>query len=368
MAGFSTNIQALQALKEYEPPKELIFGKTYAPIMFVSDYKDGSWGPLEMLPYGPIEMHPSCKVLHYGQEIFEGLKAYKTVNDGPFLFRPSENCKRMNFSARRMAIPELPEAHFMTAVREMTSHMAHYIPKRDGESLYIRPFIFATEPNLGIKVSEQYKFMVIAAPVGNYFSGASVDVFIERSNVRATPGGTGNAKAGGNYAASLLASKKAKDLGFVQTLWLDSTYHRYVEELSGMNVFFVVNGELWTPAITDTILRGITRDSIIKLAPQLGFKVKETKIDIDEIKTLMANGECTEAFACGTAAVVTPLSCLGEENGERIQFKNSSGDITLKIKDKLVGIQVGQENDPFDWVEKIGPAYSLAELSSKEIC
>jgi branched-chain amino acid aminotransferase len=368
MGDLTTSIQALQALKEYEAPTELPFGKHYAPIMFVSDYKDGKWGDLQMEPYGPISLSPACKVLHYGQEIFEGMKAYKTENKGPFLFRPIENFKRMNFSARRLAIPEIPEELFMTAVREMTAHMASFIPKRLGESLYLRPFIFATEPNLGIRASEQFKFLVIAAPVGNYFSGSDVEVYIERKNVRATPGGTGCAKAGGNYAASLLASRKAKNLGYEQTLWLDATHHRYVEELSGMNIFFVVDDELWTPEITDSILRGITRDSIVKLASTMNIKVKETRVDIDQILSFIKSGRCTEAFACGTAAVLAPIKTFGEENGERTIFPEKKEKLSMKLREKLLNIQTGAEQGPEGWVEKIEPAFKPGELKNREIC
>ena len=253
------------AIKNFNLPENLGFGHVMAPVMASCSYENGKWGPLEVIPYGPISMYPNAKVLHYAQEIFEGMKAYRVGGKGPYIFRPEQNHLRFNLSAERMAMPHIPLELFMKACLEVTAYSADFVPRRSGESLYLRPFMFATEEALGIKPSEKFRFMVIASPSGSYFSSGGLSVLIERHGARAFPGGTGFAKAGGNYAASLLAAIKTKQLGFVQTLWLDGRDKKYIEEMSGMNFFAVINGELHTPEINDSILEGITRKSIIIL-------------------------------------------------------------------------------------------------------
>ena len=227
------------AIEQFRMPEQVGFGTTIAPVMFESDYKNNSWSELRALPYAPITIHPTAKVFHYGQEIFEGLKAYLSPENQALLFRPEQNAKRFNYSAARMAMPEIDEEIFLTACREITKLSKNFIPKESGSSLYIRPFMFATESTLGIRPSTEFKFMVLASPSGSYFSTGGLNVFIERQSVRACPGGVGTAKTGGNYAASLLSSKKAIDHGCQQTLWLDALEHNKIEEMSGMNFMCV---------------------------------------------------------------------------------------------------------------------------------
>lgn len=344
------------AIKNFILPEHLPFGNVMAPVMAEVNYENGKWGDLTVLPYGPISMYPNAKVLHYAQEIFEGMKAYRVKGEGPFIFRPDENHLRFNRSAERMAMPHIPRELFMTAVNEVVAYCAHSIPKRSGESLYLRPFMFATEEALGIKPSDKFKFMVIASPSGSYFGpNTTLSVLIEREGARAFPGGTGFAKAGGNYAASLLSAIKAKHLGFAQTLWLDGREKKYIEEMSGMNFFAVINGKLVTPLMSDTILEGITRKSILTLATDLGIEAVEMKIDIDELITQIKNGQCSEAFACGTAAIITPIDYLAEESGERYPLKNPDGPVAMKVREHLLNIQEGRIPDKYQWISRIEP-------------
>lgn len=349
-----TDEKIYEAIKTFQLPDELGFGTVMAPVMAYVDYEKGKWGDLFIVPYGPISMHPTAKVLHYAQEIFEGMKAYRVKGDGPFIFRPDENHLRFNRSAERMAMPHMPRDLFLKAIDEVVGHVANFIPRRSGESLYIRPFMFATEETLGIKPSEKFKFMVIASPSGSYFHGnTSLSVLIERNGARAFPGGTGFAKAGGNYAASLLAAIKAKNLGFVQTLWLDGKDKRFIEEMSGMNFFAVIDGVLTTPELNDTILDGITRKSILQLAKDFGIQILETKMDINLLIEDILSGRCSEAFACGTAAIINPINYLADETGERYPFKDPNGEIGMKLREALLSIQEGRSVDKYHWVHKI---------------
>lgn len=353
MSSIVITKEALEAVKSYTVPTEnLGFGQTLAPVMVVCDYKDGKWEEPTLVPYGPLQMLPTAKVLHYGQEIFEGLKAYNTGKE-PNLFRPIENFKRFNFSARRMAMPEVPENYFMDGVITLTSYCSNFIPNKSGDSLYLRPFMIATEESLGIRPASSFKFIIIASPSTSIFSVDSVPVLIERNTTRACSGGTGAAKTGGNYAASLLAALETQRLGYGQTIWLDAAEKRYIEELSGMNFFTVIDDVVYTPALTDTILSGITRKSIVKIAQNLGYEVREEKLDIEDLIEKIKNGNCTEAFACGTAAVVSPIKCLGEANGKQYEFKHAVGPVTSKIKEQLLGIQEGKVEDTENWIVKV---------------
>jgi branched-chain amino acid aminotransferase len=357
MIQISIDPALIKAVAEYQLPETLGFGNVMTPIMASCTYEKGKWGNLELLKYGPISMYPTAKVLHYAQEIFEGMKAYRVNGNGPYIFRPEENFLRFNRSAERMAMPHVPLQIFMTAVNELVSYTSNFVPRRSGESLYLRPFMFATEESLGIRPSEKFRFMVIASASGSYFSNTSegLSVYIERENSRAFPGGTGHAKTGGNYAAGLSAAIKTKRLGFVQTLWLDARERKYIEEMSGMNVFVVVNNELCTPKISDTILDGITRKSIIILARDLGYTVHEKNIDIDELITEIKAGKCTEAFACGTAAIITPINYFGEADGERIPLHYPEGKISMQLREALLAIQEGRAADTYNWVTTVEP-------------
>lgn len=358
MKNFKINIhpELNAAILNFKLPDQLGFGNVMTPIMANCFYKNGKWGELELLPYGPITMYPTSKVLHYAQEIFEGMKAYAVGTNGPYLFRPEENFLRFNRSAERMAMPHIPKQIFMSAVTELVAYTANFIPRRTGESLYIRPFMFATEETLGIKPSDEFRFMVVASPSGSYFSGKSdVSVFIEKENARAFPGGVGFAKTGGNYAAGLLAAIKTKNLGFVQTLWLDAIEKKYLEEMSGMNIFLVINGQLHTPELTETILDGITRKSLITLARGQGFEVIERKITLNEMIDGIKNGNCTEAFACGTAAIITPINYFGDLEGKRYPLHDPEGKISIILREKLLAIQEGRSPDIYNWVMQVEP-------------
>lgn len=353
MTTIQISPKAIEAIKSFQLPEEIGFGKVMSPVMAVADFKNGEWGPLELLPYGPISMMPVSKVLHYGQEIFEGLKAYKVDAKGPFLFRPDQNARRFNLSATRMAMPTFPEEQFIEAVRAVTAYSADFIPQKSGESLYIRPFMFATEESLGIRPSESFKFMVVASPSGSYFTNAQLKVLIERQSARACPGGTGAAKTGGNYAASLISAKKVAQKGFMQTLWLDSKEKKYVEEMSGMNIFFVIDNKLVTPKLTDTILDGITRKSLIQIAQELKIDVCEDVLEINQVIQSIKDGRCTEAFACGTAAIITPIVSFHEDSGEAYEIKTKNFEIAQKLRSKMLDIQEGRAVGPDGWVQEV---------------
>jgi branched-chain amino acid aminotransferase len=344
-----------EVLRSFELPKEVGFGKIMAPIMIEADYADGKWGPLSLRPYGPITLDPTAKVLHYAQEIFEGLKAYKTDGNGPFLFRPDENAKRFNASAARMAMPDLPIEYFVEGSKTITAYCSEFIPPNSGETLYIRPFMFATEGSLGIKPSESFKFLIIASPSGDYFKSGSVTVGIERDAVRATPGGVGMAKTGGNYAASLLSANQAIAKNCQQILWLDAVNHQRIEEMSGMNFFAVIDSKLVTPALTETILAGITRKSILEIAQSEGFEVVEKEMLIDEIIENIKSGKCSEAFACGTAAIITPINALQESDNSQYKLQSPEGPVAASLRKTLLDIQEGRKEGPEGWVVKINP-------------
>jgi branched-chain amino acid aminotransferase len=348
---------ALNALKSFTLPSDIGFGQVMAPVMISADYKNGEWKECELMPYGPLSLAPVSKVLHYGQEIFEGLKAYRNEKGACFLFRPDQNARRFNLSATRMAMPTIPEEIFLEAVHTITGYCQDLIPAQSGQSLYLRPFMFATEESLGIKPSESFKFLIVASPSGSYFSASNLKVLIERDACRAAPGGTGAAKTGGNYAASLVSALKVQKLQLNQTLWLDARDKKYIEEMSGMNFFAVIDGVLTTPALTDTILDGITRKSILQLALENKIPVDEAELSIDELISMMKKGLATEAFACGTAAIITPIGSLHEESGEVYHFEKAHGDVGMMIREKLLEIQEGQVMGPEGWVVKVHPPY-----------
>lgn len=344
--------EALQAVRNFKLPQEIGFGSTMSPIMFISNYSNGNWSELEMKPYGPITLDPTAKVFHYGQEIFEGMKAYRCDGNGPYLFRPDKNWERFNYSARRMVMPEIPKDMWDTAIKGMVQYSADFIPQNSGESLYIRPFMFATEVHLGIKPSTEFLFMVIASPSGSYFNAGELPVLVEREFVRAVEGGTGDAKTGGNYAASLKSAIKARENECLQTLWLDGKTRTKVEEMSGMNFFAVINGKLTTPELTPTILNGITRDSILAIAKNEGIEYVEKALLIDELLEAVDNGTCTEAFACGTAAIITPISSF-KDQGREYKVKSDGKNIALTLRQKMLDIQEGRAQGPHGWSIKI---------------
>jgi branched-chain amino acid aminotransferase len=342
--------------KRAELLKDPGFGRVFSDHMVTIRYSEGQgWHDARIEPRGPISMDPAAAVLHYAQEIFEGLKAYKTADGGATLFRPEQNARRFQKSAERMAMPVLPEEYFLEAINELVSIDREWIPGGDG-SLYIRPFMFANEIFLGVKPSSNYLFAVIASSVGSYFkSGAdAVSVWVSQEFTRAAPGGTGAAKCGGNYASSLLAQAEATGHGCDQVVFLDAAERKWVEELGGMNVFFVFkDGTMSTPPLGGTILPGVTRSSLLTLAKDKGIKVREERYSYDQWKSDARSGRLSEAFACGTAAVVTPIGTVRAPEGE---FKIGNGGPGLRteaLKASLVDIQRGRAPDPHQWIHRV---------------
>ena len=334
-------------VSQFTLPQPLGFGAVMAPVMYRARYRDGVWCSGELLAYGPISLDPAAKVLHYSQEIFEGMKAYRVGGGQPALFRPLANWQRFNDSARRLCMPELPSEIFMAGVAALTRSLAEIIPTQPGQSLYLRPFMIGVDANLSLGASKNNDFYVIASPSEIYHSG-DLRVFVERAASRAAVGGTGNVKVGGNYAAALASSNRALTGGFDQTLWLDPKEHRYIEELSGMNVFAVVNGRLITPQLSGSILPGITRDSILTLAQHWGMGVVQQKINIDELFCQLSSGDCSEVFACGTAATVSAFSCLADDAGNSIEL-GAEHPIAERVRAGLIDIQEGRGSDEFSW-------------------
>ncbi len=333
------------------------FGRVFTDHMVTIRWtKDRGWHDAQVCAREPISLDPAAAVLHYGQEIFEGLKAYTRSDGSIALFRADQNARRFRISAERMAMPELPEAAFLQAVDELVKIDAAWIPGGEG-SLYLRPFMFATEAFLGVRPSHEYLFLLIASSVGSYFKGGAkaVTVWLSDRYTRAAEGGTGAAKCGGNYAASLLAQAEAMQHGCDQVVFLDAAQHLWVEELGGMNVFFVFDdGSMTTPPLTGTILPGITRDSIITLARKEGRTVREERYSIEQWRADAASGKLREAFACGTAAVVSAIGKIKSANGEIVIGDGTGGPITAALKAKLVGIQRGDVPDTEGWVRKVG--------------
>ncbi|MCV7381053.1 branched chain amino acid aminotransferase [Mycobacterium alsense] len=338
------------------------FGKYFTDHMVSIDYTDGKgWHDARVVPYGPIELDPSALVLHYAQEVFEGLKAYRWADGSIVSFRAEANAARMRSSARRLAIPELPEGLFVESLRQLIAVDKAWVPPAGGEeALYLRPFIFATESGLGVRPAKQYRYLVIASPAGAYFKGgiSPVTVWVSTEYVRASPGGTGAAKFGGNYAASLLAQAEAAENDCEQVVWLDAVERRYVEEMGGMNIFFVLgsggSARLVTPELSGSLLPGITRDSLLQLAIDAGFAVEERKVDIDEWQKKAAAGEITEVFACGTAAVITPIARVKYGESEFTIADGQPGEVTMALRDTLTGIQRGTFADTHGWMSRLG--------------
>ena len=332
------------------------FGNHFTDHMFTVEWTpEKGWHDARITPYGPLVLDPATSVLHYAQEIFEGMKAYRHPDGSIQLFRPEKNAERMNRSARRLAMPELPEEDFIAAVEALVRVDERWVPDAEGEkSLYVRPFAIATEKFLGVRPSRHVTFMVIASPAGSYFKGGlkPVDLWLSTEYARAGSGGTGAAKTGGNYAASLVAQQEAYEHGCDQVVFLDSLEHRYVEELGGMNMYFVfADGSIVTPATTGTILEGITRDSILSIADDLGHQVTERKFEIDEWRKGIETGDIVEVFACGTAAVISPVGAL--KSAEGTVPAPASTEVTMKIRQALVDVQFGRADDTHGWLRRV---------------
>jgi len=331
----------------------LKFGRQFSDHVFVAKYKDNEWTDLSIEAYDNLSLSPAASVFHYGQAIFEGLKAHRTENGEILLFRPDKNWERLNASAVRLCMPEIPESIFMDGVKELIHQDRNWVPNGENQSLYIRPFMIADEAFLGVKPSESYQFLVITSPTSNYYSGA-IRVKIETQYSRAASGGIGAAKAAANYAASLYPAKQALEEGYDQLIWTDASSHQFIEESGTMNIMFKINGTLITPSTkSDTILDGVTRDSIIQLARHWDISVEERKISVDEILLALESNELEEAFGMGTAATIVPIQSIGA-NGKEYQLSDSSSwTFSNRAKDYLEKLKRGIAEDQFNWTVKI---------------
>ena len=334
----------------------LTFGTIFTDHMFVMNYQKGKgWFDPRVVPYQPISLQPSAMVFHYGQEMFEGLKAYRADDGRALLFRPDMNAKRTNNTNKRLCIPEIPVEDFIQAVQAVVKVDEAWIPNKPGTSLYIRPFIIATDPFLGVRPSDTYLFVIILSPVGAYYPEGlnPVKIWIEDDYVRAVKGGIGEAKTGGNYVASMAAQLKAHDEGYSQVLWLDGVERKYIEEVGAMNIFFKINGKVLTPMLNGSILPGITRNSVIALCKEWGYEVEERRISVDELYEASVNGTLEEVWGTGTAAVISPVGHLRFQD-QVMQIKDGGiGELSQKLYDTVTGIQLGKIEDTRGWVVEV---------------
>lgn len=346
-----------QELKpKFQDASQLGFGRIFTDRMFTMRYINNAWTEPKIEKYKKFNLDPSACVFHYSQEIFEGMKAYAAEDGRILLFRPEQNVRRMNKSAERLVMPTIPEEDMLQAITELVLAEKEWLPRAAGTSLYIRPTMIATEAFLGVHPSTEYTFFIILSPVGAYYKEGfkPVKLYVEDTFVRAAVGGVGDIKTGGNYAASLMAGYRAQQKGFSQVLWLDAKERKYVEEVGAMNMFFVFGNKLVTPALTGSILPGITRASVLELAKYLGLEAEERAISIDEVIEGISSGSITEAFGSGTAAVISPVGSLTYKEKEYVINGNQVGTVTQQLYDTLVNIQYGRQADPFGWVREIG--------------
>ena len=353
----SIEMQPLAADKRRACPEEFSFGATFSDHMFTQEFdQNKGWHNALISPYHSLSLDPSAAVFHYSQEIFEGLKAYRTADGKINLFRPEENCKRFNRSAKRIVMPEVDIDFHLDAIKKLVALDHKWVPEQDGASLYIRPTMIATTPKLGLGASASYTHFIIAGPAGAYFSGGlqPISVFVADEYRRAVKGGVGEAKTGGNYAASLYASEEVAKKGYSQVLWLDAIEGRFIEEVGAMNICFVYEGKrIVTPTLSGSILPGITRDSILQLAPAIGYEISEQRLDIEQILSDIESGKITEVFGCGTAAVISPVGTFCYKNKDYVINNNETGPISKHLYDELTGIQYGTKEDRFGWIKTI---------------
>jgi branched-chain amino acid aminotransferase len=336
------------------------FGRIFTEHMVRIDWnRERGWHDAQLRPYGPLQLDPAVSVLHYAQAVFEGLKAFRQQDGGIAAFRPDAHAARFRRSARRLALPELPESVFIEAIERLVSIDGEWVPSAPEHSLYLRPFMYASEVGLGVRPSSEVTFLLIGSPSGSYFpSGVRpVTVWLSEDFIRAAPGGTGEAKTGGNYAGGLLAQAQAAKQGCDQVVWLDSQEHRWVEEMGGMNLCFIFGSgrkaRLLTPALTGTLLPGVTRDALLKLAADLGYQAEEGRISTEEWRAGCADGSLTEVFACGTAAVITPVGAVKSAHGSWTVGAGKPGEITMRLRQSLVDIQRGAATDPHHWMHPL---------------
>lgn len=343
-------------LKEKPDSSKLVFGKAMTDHMLIIDYDAGQgWHDARIIPYGPLQIDPAAKVLHYAEEIFEGLKAYRTADGSIQLFRVRDNIDRMNKSADRLCLPQIPEELAVSAIKKLVEVEQDWVPREKDTSLYIRPFMIGLDAALGVHSSHHVQFIVVVCPVGAYYPEGlnPVKIYIENEDVRAVKGGTGMAKTGGNYAASLRAGNRAEERGYSQVLWLDGVHRKYIEEVGAMNVMFKVNGKILTPDLNGSVLDGITRRSCIQLLKDWGYEVEERRISAEELFDAAESGELEEAWGTGTAAVVSPIGELAMGDKKVTVSGGKIGEITQKLYDELTGIQWGRVADPHGWITKL---------------
>lgn len=343
-------------LKEKPDSSKLVFGKAMTDHMLIIDYDEGQgWHDARIIPYGPLQIDPAAKVLHYGEEIFEGLKAYRTADGSIQLFRIRDNIDRMNKSADRLCMPQIPEELAVSAIKKLVETEQDWVPHEKDTSLYIRPFMIGLDAALGVHSSHHVQFIVVVCPVGAYYPEGlnPVKIYIEDEDVRAVKGGTGMAKTGGNYAASLRAGNRAEERGYSQVLWLDGVHRKYIEEVGAMNVMFKVAGKILTPDLNGSVLDGITRRSCIQLLKDWGYEVEERRITAEELFEAAEKGTLEEAWGTGTAAVVSPIGELAMGDKKVTVSGGKIGEITQKLYDELTGIQWGRVADPHDWITKL---------------
>ncbi len=335
-----------------QPLENIPFGKFFTDHMLVADYKDGEWSSPEILPYAPLMMEPSLAAIHYGQSIFEGVKAYKNPSGDPQIFRPEDNYHRFNISASRMQMPEVPQHIFIEGMKQLIKLDQDWIPSKADHSLYIRPFMFSTDVSLGVKPSDTYKFMIILSPTGPYYN-TPMRIYVEEEFVRAAPGGVGYAKAAGNYGAAMFATAEAKSKGYDQVLWTDALEHKFVQECGTMNVFFIIGDTAITPGLEmGTILAGVTRDSVIQLLTDMGLKVEERRLNIDEVIKAHQEGTLREVFGTGTAATISLIKELRYKEYD-MHFDVDNWKIAPEVKKNLNDIRYGRAEDTHGWMMKL---------------
>ncbi|MEL6864701.1 MAG: branched-chain amino acid aminotransferase [Bacteroidota bacterium] len=334
------------------------FGRTFSDHMFVSDYTNGKWGNHRIVPFGPFSIHPANLALHYGQSIFEGMKASKSLDGQPLFFRPEMHAKRINASADRMCMPAFPEDLFLEALHMLVDLDKDWIPPQKGSALYIRPFMFANSEFIGVQPSEDYRFIIFTGPVGPYYP-KPVRLVVEEDFVRAVEGGVGEAKAAGNYAASLLPARLAKKRGYDQILWMDAHEHKYIQEVGTMNIFFVMNGKVVTPATDGAILKGITRNSIIAILKSKGIEVEERRLSIDEVVDAYKNGQLQEAFGSGTAAVIAHVQDITYRDLVMELPAMEERKIGAMVKDEINGMRAGTISDAHNWIVPVKSTVSV---------
>lgn len=356
MTNNSIRVELSPLNKDKPNSDNLVFGKEFTDHMFIMDYNtERGWYDARIVPFQDLKVSPASMVFHYGQSVFEGLKAFRTKENKVQLFRPKRNINRLNLSNQRLVIPSIDEDLALEALRKLVEVDKEWVPDLDGTALYIRPFVISTEPFLGVAPSESYQFIIIMSPVGSYYKEGikPVKIAVENEYVRAVKGGTGEAKTGGNYASSLKAQKVVEKEGYSQVLWLDGIERKYIEEVGSMNVFFKINGEVVTPMLNGSILPGVTRDSVIHLLKQWGFTVSERKISIEELYEAYKDGTLEEAFGTGTAAVISPIGELYWNGHHMLINQGVTGDLSKKVYDTITGIQYGRLEDPFHWTMNV---------------